>query len=63
MDDPPLAPHFPTKRLLHAPGISVITRARAIPAACPRRFNMLPSYLFYTKARQPGAYDALLINL
>ncbi|MSR67953.1 hypothetical protein EXS65_03985 [Candidatus Peribacteria bacterium] len=57
----PLAPKFPDKKLFRD-GVSVITAEyeRLLPNA--KTLNMLPSYLFYKKAKEAGCYDALLID-
>lgn len=57
----PLAPLFPDKKLFRD-GISVITvsHERFLPHA--KTLNMLPSYLFYRKAKEAGCYDALLVD-
>lgn len=57
----PLAPKFPDKKLFRA-GVSVITAEyeRALPNA--KTLNMLPSYLFYKKAKEAGCYDTLLVD-
>ncbi len=56
-----LNPLFPDKKL-YSEGAKTITYAyeRAFPHA--KTLNMLQSYLAYRKAREAGAYDALLIN-
>ncbi len=57
----PLAPLFPDKKLFRD-GISVVTmqHERFLPHA--KTLNMLPSYLFYRKAKEAGCYDALLVD-
>lgn len=56
-----LNPLFPDRKL-YKEGASVITvhAERVFPHA--KSLNMLQSYLAYRKAKQAGAYDALLIN-
>src|SRR6185369_1129899 len=56
-----LNPLFPDKKL-YRDGISTITYEyeRAFPHA--KTLNMLQSYLAYRKAKEAGAYDALLID-
>lgn len=56
-----LAPFFPDKKL-YKEGVACITYEyeRAFPHA--KTLNMLQSYLAYRKAREAGAYDALLLN-
>ena len=57
----PLNPHFPEKKL-YRDGVHTVTYEyeRAFPHA--KTLNMLQSYLAYKKAKDAGAYDALLIN-
>jgi branched-chain amino acid aminotransferase len=56
-----LNPLFPDKKL-YRDGVACITYAyeRAFPHA--KTLNMLQSYLAYRKAKEAGAYDALLID-
>ncbi len=56
-----LNPLFPDKKL-YRDGVSTITYEyeRAFPHA--KTLNMLQSYLAYRKAKEAGAYDALLID-
>ncbi|OGG51614.1 hypothetical protein A3C18_01550 [Candidatus Kaiserbacteria bacterium RIFCSPHIGHO2_02_FULL_54_11b] len=56
-----LNPLFPDKKL-YRDGVAVITYEyeRAFPHA--KTLNMLQSYLAYRKAKEAGAYDALLID-
>ena len=56
-----LNPLFPDKKL-YRDGVACITYGyeRAFPHA--KTLNMLQSYLAYRKAREAGAYDALLID-
>jgi branched-subunit amino acid aminotransferase/4-amino-4-deoxychorismate lyase len=56
-----LNPLFPDRKL-YSQGATAITYAceRAFPQA--KTLNMLPSYLAYRRAKQAGAYDALLVN-
>lgn len=56
-----LAPHFPDRKL-YSEGVKTITAAyeRIFPQA--KTLNMLPSYVFYTKARENDCYDALLVS-
>jgi branched-subunit amino acid aminotransferase/4-amino-4-deoxychorismate lyase len=57
----PLNPHFPDKKL-YRDGVHTVTYEyeRAFPHA--KSLNMLQSYLAYKKAKEVGAYDALLID-
>lgn len=57
----PLAPHFPDKRLFRD-GVQTITveYERFLPDA--KTLSMLGSYLMYRKAKEAGAFDALLVN-
>ncbi len=57
----PLTPKFPDKKLFRD-GVAVITTEyeRLLPNA--KTLNMLPSYLFYKKAKEAGCHDALLID-
>lgn len=57
----PLNPLFPDKKL-YRDGASFVTYEyeRAFPHA--KTLNMLQSYLAYKKAKQAGAYDALLLD-
>ncbi len=57
----PLAPLFPEKKL-YTQGAAAITftHERFLPQA--KSLNMLPSYLFFSKAKEKGCYDALLLN-
>ena len=57
----PLNPHFPDKKL-YRDGVhcTVYTYERAFPHA--KTLNMLESYLAYKKAKEAGAYDAILID-
>jgi branched-subunit amino acid aminotransferase/4-amino-4-deoxychorismate lyase len=57
----PLAPYFPQRRFF-SQGVKVETTIyeRFLPNA--KTLDMLPSYMFYTQAKQKGCYDALLIN-
>ena len=57
----PLNPHFPDKKL-YRDGVALVTYEyeRAFPHA--KTLNMLGSYLAYKKAKEHGAYDALLVN-
>lgn len=54
----PLAPLYPDRKL-YSKGATVMTveYERFLPNA--KTLNMLPSYLFYTKAKSSGCYDAL----
>ena len=56
-----LNPLFPDKKL-YREGVKLITHPyeRSFPHA--KTLNMLESYLAYKKAKESGAYDALLIN-
>lgn len=57
----PLAPLFPEKKL-YTRGASAVTveYERYLPDA--KTLNMLGSYLAYRKAKESGAYDALLVD-
>ncbi len=57
----PLTPLFPDKKL-YRDGVATITvsHERFLPHA--KTLNMLPSYLFYGKAKEAGCYDALLMD-
>ena len=57
----PLNPHFPDKRL-YRDGVHLITYAYERPFPHAKSLNMLQSYLAYKKAKEAGAYDALLVN-
>lgn len=56
-----LAPHF-LDRKFYSEGVKTITIAheRFLPQA--KTLNMLPSYFFYSKAKEQGCYDALLLS-
>jgi branched-chain amino acid aminotransferase len=56
-----LAPHFPDRKL-YSEGAKTMTvdYERVFPQA--KTLNMLPSYVFYTKARENDCYDALLVS-
>lgn len=56
-----LAPLFPDRKL-YAHGAKTITIEYERPYPNAKTLNMLPSYLAYRKAKEAGAYDALLIN-
>ncbi len=57
----PLAPLFTDKKLFRD-GVAVIGvhHERFLPSA--KTLNMLPSYLFYRKAKEAKCYDALLVD-
>lgn len=57
----PLAPIFPDRKL-YTKGATVeaVVYERFLPNA--KTLNMLPSYLFYTKAKKNGHYDALFLD-
>ncbi|OGG80552.1 hypothetical protein A3A39_01535 [Candidatus Kaiserbacteria bacterium RIFCSPLOWO2_01_FULL_54_13] len=57
----PLNPHFPDKKL-YKDGAHFITYEYERPIPHAKTLNMLESYLAYRKAREAGAYDALLVN-
>ena len=57
----PLNPHFPDKKL-YRDGVHCITYEYERPFPHAKSLNMLESYLAYTKAREAGAHDALLVN-
>lgn len=56
-----LNPLFPDKKL-YREGAEFITYNYERPFPHAKTLNMLQSYLAYGKARESGAYDALLIN-
>ena len=56
-----LNPHFPDKKLYRG-GADFITYEYERPYPSAKTLNMLQSYLAYKKAREAGAYDALLIS-
>ncbi|OGG58047.1 hypothetical protein A2853_00955 [Candidatus Kaiserbacteria bacterium RIFCSPHIGHO2_01_FULL_55_17] len=56
-----LNPLFPDKKL-YTEGAAFITYEYERPLPHAKTLNMLQSYLAYKKAREVGAYDALLIN-
>ena len=57
----PLNPHFPDKKL-YRDGVALVTYAYERPFPHAKSLNMLQSYLAYKKAKEAGAYDALLTN-
>ncbi|HEY4526641.1 MAG TPA: aminotransferase class IV [Candidatus Paceibacterota bacterium] len=57
----PLNPHFPDKKL-YRDGVHLITYACERPFPHAKSLNMLQSYFAYKKAKEAGAYDALLVN-
>ena len=57
----PLNPLFPDKKL-YRNGADLITHECERPFPHAKTLNMLQSYLAYKKAREAGAYDALLVN-
>jgi branched-chain amino acid aminotransferase len=56
-----LNPLFPDRKLYRS-GVHCITDNYERPFPHAKSLNMLPSYVAYKKARQAGAYDALLVN-
>ena len=56
----PLNPLFPDKKLYRGADFVTYEYERPFPHA--KTLNMLQSYLAYKKAKEHGAYDALLIN-
>lgn len=54
-------PLFPDKKL-YIEGASAITYEYERPWPHAKSLNMLPSFLAYKKAKEAGAYDALLVN-
>lgn len=54
-------PLFPDKKL-YKEGAKFITYSYERPFPHAKTLNMLQSYIAYSKARESGAYDALLIN-
>lgn len=57
----PLAPLYPDRKL-YSQGASVgtVNYERFLPGA--KTLNMLPSFLFYTRAREKGHYDCLYLD-
>ncbi len=57
----PVLPLYPDRKLYkHGATVETVTYERFLPNA--KTLNMLPSYLFFTKARKNGHYDALLLG-
>ncbi|MBI5457408.1 aminotransferase class IV [Candidatus Kaiserbacteria bacterium] len=56
-----LNPLFPDKKL-YRDGVACVTYEYERPFPHAKTLNMLQSYLAYRKAKQAGAYDALLID-
>ncbi len=57
----PILPLYPDRKLYkHGATVQTVTYERFLPNA--KTLNMLPSYLFFTKARKNGHYDALLLG-
>ncbi len=57
----PLAPLFPDRKLYsHGATTSTVQYERFLPNA--KTLNMLPSYLFYSRAKKAGHYDALFLD-
>ena len=56
-----LHPLFPDKKL-YRDGVSVVTYQYERPFPHAKTLNMLQSFLAYRKAKEVGAYDALLID-
>src|SRR6185437_293585 len=57
----PVLPMYPDRKLYkHGATVETVTYERFMPNA--KTLNMLPSYLFFTKARKNGHYDALLLG-
>lgn len=57
----PVLPLYPDRKLYkHGATVETVTYERFMPNA--KTLNMLPSYLFFTKARKNGHYDALLLG-
>ena len=57
----PLNPHFPDKKL-YRDGVDLVSYNYERPFPHAKSLNMLQSYLAYKKAKEAGAYDALLVN-
>ncbi len=56
----PLNPHFPDKKLYRGVACTTYAYERSFPHA--KTLNMLESYLAFKKAKEAGAYDALLVD-
>lgn len=56
-----LNPFFPDKKL-YRDGVDFVTYEYERPFPHAKSLNMLQSYLAYRKAKEAGAYDALLVN-
>lgn len=57
----PVLPMYPDRKLYkHGGTVETVIYERFLPNA--KTLNMLPSYLFFTKARKNGHYDALLLG-
>jgi len=57
----PVQPLYPDRKLYkHGATVETVTYERFMPNA--KTLNMLPSYLFFTKAKKNGQYDALLLG-
>lgn len=56
-----LNPHFPDKKL-YRDGVTCVTYPHERPFPHAKTLNMLQSYLAYRKAKEAGAYDALLLD-
>jgi len=56
-----LNPLFPDKKM-YRDGVACVTYEYERPFPHAKTLNMLQSYLAYRKAKEAGAYDALLIN-
>lgn len=57
----PVLPLYPDRKLYkHGATVETVTYRRFLPNA--KTLNMLPSYLFFTKSRKNGHYDALFLD-
>ena len=57
----PVQPMYPDRKLYRdGATVETVRYERFLPNA--KTLNMLPSYLFFTKARKNGHYDALLVS-
>jgi branched-chain amino acid aminotransferase len=57
----PVQPLYPDRKLYHhGASVQTVSYQRFMPNA--KTLNMLPSYLFFTKARKSGNYDAVFLD-
>ena len=57
----PVLPLYPDRKLYkHGATVSTVRYHRFLPNA--KTLNMLPSYMFFTKARKEGHYDAVFLD-